>query len=324
MANGELLTELVRAHFSGEQNQFDRILNQVIASESRIGHSQVARRLRELRDAPQDRPAKAVPLVRASRDLSEFIQIGYSDFTLDDLIVPQTIRASLQRLVIEQRQHEKLAAHGLKPRRKVLLHGPPGTGKTLTANAIAGELKLPIARVRLEVLFSRYLGETASTLTEVFAEASRLRAVYLFDEFDALASQRTSAGDVGEIRRIVGTFLQLLDADASDSIFVAATNIAGQVDSALFRRFDDVIEYEVPTLEERSVLVQRTLRGSRLGKNQILELSTVADTLSLADLAAALNESRKASVLSGESQVTEVRAREAILQRVARIIPQMK
>ena len=118
----------------------------------------------------------------------------------------------------------------------------------MAAHAIAGELRLPIIRVRLEVIFSRYLGETAATLTEIFAEAARTRGVYLFDEFDALGCTRLDDNDIGEVKRIVTTFLQLLDTpDESNSILVAATNVGASLDRALFRRFDDVLELEGPT-----------------------------------------------------------------------------
>lgn len=325
MAGGELLSELVRAHFADESTRFDNILNQVIAAEARAGHSQVAQRLRQLRDAgvatpvdPAKRLSRAIPLARTTKPLGEVVEIGYSDVHLRDLILNPELTGRLETLVIEQRKKSLLEEHGLRPRRKVLLHGPPGTGKTMTAYALAGELGLPIARVRLEVLFSRYLGETASTLAEIFAEAGRLRAVYLFDEFDALGSQRTDSGDVGEMRRIVSTFLQLLDADASDSIFVAATNIASSLDGALFRRFDDVLEYGAPTEKARELLLSRGLRASRFSKSAISRLASLAAHLSLADLSAAINEARKAAVLDGRSSATEAEVRSAIANKSVR------
>lgn len=325
MAGGELLSELVRAHFADESTRFDTILNQVIAAEARAGHTQVAHRLRELRDAgaaphvdPDRRLSRAIPLARTTKPLGEVVEIGYSDVHLRDLILDPTLMGRLETLIVEQRKRVLLEEHGLKPRRKVLLHGPPGTGKTMTAYALAGELGLPVARVRLEVLFSRYLGETASTLAEIFAEAGRLRAVYLFDEFDALGSQRTETGDVGEMRRIVSTFLQLLDADKSESIFVAATNVASHLDGALFRRFDDVLEYERPTEASREILLSRGLRASRFSKAAVSRLAALAADLSLADMAAAIDEARKAAVLDGRSSAMESEIRSALINKSPR------
>ena len=217
MANAEYLTELVRAHYSGDERRFSNLLNQVIASESRAGHARLAERLRELRieGTRPEAPARATPLARAPRNLEQILSIGYSNTKLTELVLAPTTRDSLERYVVEQRRAQALADHGLKPRRRLLLHGPPGCGKTMTAAALAGELKLPLIRVRLEVVFSKYLGETASALGDVFAEAARVRGVYLFDEFDALGRTRLDDTEVGEIKRVVTTFLQLLDADHS-------------------------------------------------------------------------------------------------------------
>ena len=326
MAAGELLSALVRAHFDEESAKFTTILNQVIAAEARAGHSQVAQRLRDLRDsAPSkdnlsfNKPGRAIPLARTAKSLDEIIEVGYSEVRLRDLILSPSLKNRLETLVVEQRQKTLLEEHGLQARRRVLLHGPPGTGKTMSAYAIAGELGLPIARVRLEVLFSRYLGETASTLNDIFNEATRLRAVYLFDEFDALGSPRTDSGDVGEMRRIVGTFLQLLDADRSDSIFVAATNIPSRLDAALFRRFDDIIEYDSPSRDGRFELLTRALRASRLPKSALQKLANTAEPLSLADLTSATNDARKSAVLSGQIEVTEEDVAKAIVERVNRM-----
>lgn len=301
MANGELLAELVRAHYASEPTRFGNILNQVIAAEARAGHSQVARRLRELRDdEPLGTPiVKAVPLARPRRDLEDLIDVDYSNVDLDQLILPPSILSRVERFVLEQRRAALLTENGLKPRRKLLLFGPPGTGKTLTASALAGELKLPLARIRLEVLFSRYMGETGAALAQIFAEAARLRAVYLFDEFDALASERSSSGDVGEMRRIVGTFLQLLDSDSSNSIFIAATNSRGRIDKALFRRFDDVLEYGNPDDSARAALLRRRLGSTRFSARSLERLLEGAHRLTLAELDAAVSDARKSAVLSG-------------------------
>ena len=193
VANAELISELVRAHYAGDQRRFGNLLNQFIASESRAGHVHLAQRLRDVRTEAEAAPApaaKPAQLARAPRDLEHILSVGYSDVRLSDLVLSEENRKTLQRLISEQRAAETLAEHGLRPRRRLLLHGPPGCGKTMAAQAIAGELRLPIIRVRLEVIFSRYLGETAATLADIFAEADRVRGVYLFDEFDALGRTR--------------------------------------------------------------------------------------------------------------------------------------
>jgi SpoVK/Ycf46/Vps4 family AAA+-type ATPase len=305
MTNAEYLTELVRAHYTGDHRRFSNLLNQVIAAEARAGHARLAERLRELRieGTRADAPPRATPLARAPRNLEQVLSVGYSDTKLADLVLSPQNRKSLERYVIEQRQAQVLADHGLRPRRRLLLHGPPGCGKTMTAQALAGELKLPLVRVRLEVIFSKYLGETASTLTDIFAEVARIRAVYLFDEFDALGRTRLDDSDVGEIKRVVTTFLQLLDADASDSLLIAATNTGHALDAALFRRFDDVLELPEPTTEQRRELLNRLMRPWRL--KATTTVLTQAESLSFADVRAAIEDAYKDAILSDSQRPTQ-------------------
>lgn len=318
MANAEYLTELVRAHYSGDDRRFSNLLNQVIAAESRAGHSRLAERLRELRieGARSDPPAKATPLARAPRNLEQILSVGYSETKLADLVLAPETRASLERYVIEQRRAQALADHGLKPRRRLLLHGPPGCGKTMTAQALAGELKLPLIRVRLEVVFSKYLGETASTLSDVFTEAARVRGVYLFDEFDALGRTRLDDGEVGEIKRVVTTFLQLLDADHSESLLIAATNTGHALDTALFRRFDDVLELPEPTEAQRRELLGRLMRPWRLRATDDLVAATAG--LSFADIRAAIEDAHKDAILGDQPRPSRESVASRLTERQSR------
>lgn len=318
MATGELLAELVRAHYATDDARFANLLNQVIAAESRAGHVRLAERLRHLRAAQEQPAPKATALARAPRELSEILAVGYSELGLRDVVLAAPERTTLERYVVEQRAAQLLADNGLRPRRRLLLHGPSGSGKTLTAHALAGELSLPLARVRLEVLFSRYLGETAAALADVFAHAARVRAVYLFDEFDALGRTRLADNDVGEIKRIVTTFLQLLDADPGDSVFVAATNVGGHLDPALFRRFDDVLELGPPSAEQAAELLTRLLRLPAR-KVQPRTLTAAAAGLSFADIRAAVDDARKDALLAGDKAPTTATVAERLRARAARL-----
>jgi SpoVK/Ycf46/Vps4 family AAA+-type ATPase len=322
VANPELISELVRAHYTGDQQRFGNLLNQFIASESRAGHVRLAQRLRDLRaegEAIDSRQAaKPTQFARAPRDLEHVLSVGYSDVRLSDLVLTTENRRALQRMIAEQRAVDTLAEHGLRPRCRLLLHGPPGCGKTMTAQAIAGELRLPIIRIRLEVVFSRYLGETAATLTDIFAETSRVRGVYLFDEFDALGRTRLDDNDIGEVKRVVTTFLQLLDTtDDIASILVAATNAGASLDRALFRRFDDVLELAGPTPEQAAELVTRLTRQW----NATPDRATLqaASGLSFADIRAAVDDARKDTILEGRDTPRPGDVRDALLGRRSRL-----
>jgi SpoVK/Ycf46/Vps4 family AAA+-type ATPase len=323
MANAELISELVRAHYAGDQRRFGNLLNQYIAAESRAGHVRLAQRLRELHDegeATPPRPAapKATQLARAPRDLEQVLSVGYSDVKLADLVLSEENRRALKRIVAEQRAADTLAEHGLTPRRRLLLHGPPGNGKTMAAHAIAGELRLPIIRIRLELIFSRYLGETAATLSDIFAETSRTRGVYLFDEFDALGRTRLDDNDVGEVKRIVTTFLQLLDTtDETASILVAATNVGPSLDRALFRRFDDVLQLSGPTKDQAAELLARLMRQWQVRPDA--ETLAATSGLSFADIKVAVDNSRKAVILDGRDRPAPGEVRDMLLARNTRL-----
>src|SRR6185437_14548537 len=203
---------------------------------------------------------------------------------LNDLVLAAKTRRVLERVIREHKNIRNIRAHGLSPRKKLLLVGPPGTGKTLTASAVAGELALPLFVVRLDRLITRFMGETAAKLRLVFDAISQTRAVYLFDEFDSIGSERSLANDVGEIRRVVNSFLQMVEQDHSDSIIIAATNHPTILDRALFRRFDDIVEYFLPTAPEIKAAFEANLGGARINaKIAWAKLVSRAKGLSYAD-----------------------------------------
>jgi SpoVK/Ycf46/Vps4 family AAA+-type ATPase len=175
-------------------------------------------------------------------------------------------------------------------------------------------------RIRVETLFSRFLGETAGLLADVFHEMERVRGVYLFDEFDAIARSRGESHDVGEAKRVVSTFLQLLDAEASESLVVAATNMSEHIDRAVFRRFDDVARFELPSADEILALLRMRTAGRGLPERAVPQIARRAEGLSFADVARAVDDALKAMVLGDRKRlrgedvaaaIDEVRSRPA-------------
>jgi SpoVK/Ycf46/Vps4 family AAA+-type ATPase len=189
-----------------------------------------------------------------------------------------------------------LSEHGLRPRRKLLFIGPPGTGKTITAAALAGELHVPLFTILLEGVITKFMGETATKLKVVFDSMLVDKGVYLFDEFDALGARRSQTNDVGEIRRILNSFLQLLEKDDSQGLIIAATNHPELLDKALFRRFDDVIEYGIPDRETALKIIQCRLARFKLDINWD-RVSSEAAGLSQAELVRASDEAAKNAIL---------------------------
>jgi AAA+ superfamily predicted ATPase len=185
----------------------------------------------------------------------------------------------------------------------------------MTAMALAGELKLPLLYVQLHGLITKFMGETAAKLHLIFGAMVQTRGVYLFDEFDAIGGNRGAGNDVGEIRRVLNSFLQFLEQDDSDSLVIAATNFVGMLDAALFRRFDDVVEYGLPGRSEIKLLIQNRLAGfgrKRLSWAPILE---VADGLSHAEISRACDDAAKESLLNGKQALSTKSLAAALTQR---------
>lgn len=304
MATAEMIQELIRAHVTGDVERFRQVAMQVASREARSGHRLAAGKIRDLLEQQPPEPiSEPTPIMRPARDLQGILSASYPDLSLGDIILEGEAERAFARVLAEQLESSKLNEWGLKPRRRLLLHGPPGCGKTLGANVLAGELSLPLFRVRVETLFSRYMGETAALLSEIFAQAAHKRGVYLFDEFDSIGKHRADDNDVGEARRIVSTFLQLLDADESDSLLIAATNEHSAIDAALFRRFDDVVPFQLPKEEGlRSLLRLRTSSYGFKSKS-ITELAHQAEGLSYADVTVAVINAVKLMVLDGRSEL---------------------
>jgi SpoVK/Ycf46/Vps4 family AAA+-type ATPase len=303
------MSALVKSFSDADDSQFFRVVLQVAAAEARKGHADAARELRDLVDAVRAKHASfqrvpgPVPIAQPRGDLADLLRCAYPDALLRDLVVAPDLEASLARLLKEHRQAHELRAHGLRPRRKLLLAGPPGTGKTLTAHAIAGELRLPLLAVRLETLITRFLGETAGKLRLVFDAMYETRGVYLFDEFDALGAQRTAGNDVGEIRRVLNSFLQFIDEDTSESLIIAATNHVELLDRALFRRFDSVLRYERPGPELTIRMMKCALSAFPTDGVDFDLVAKEAEGLAQADIVRACEEAAKDMVLEGRGRL---------------------
>ncbi|MFV0306711.1 MAG: AAA family ATPase [Desertimonas sp.] len=310
MATADQVKALVRSHAAGDESRFYSVALQVAARAARSGQNKFAQELRELIDEAKSdagkpgRSLRPVPVTQPRGELAGLLAVSYPDLRMSDLTVEPSVRARLERVLTEQRQAERLREHGFRPMHRLLLVGSPGTGKTMTAGVLAGELRLPLFLIRLEVLITKFMGETAAKLRMVFDAVEATRGVYLFDEVDALAGDRSSANDVGEIRRVLNSFLQFLDADDSTSLIIAASNHPQLLDRAVFRRFDAVVEYPLPTPAiARDVIKQRL---SALGTKGVVwkRVDEVAAGLSHAELTLACEHAAKEALLLGLDRVT--------------------
>jgi SpoVK/Ycf46/Vps4 family AAA+-type ATPase len=303
----EQLKALVRRHIEGDDDGFYSVARQVAAHAAKSGQNRFAEDLRALVETATSsqaaRLARPVPLVQPRGELAGLISATYPETSLDAMTLDHEVEGKLERVVSEQRQRDRLAEYGLEPIHRILLFGPPGTGKSMSAAALAHELRLPLFTIQLHVVISKYMGETAAKLRLVFDAVASTRAVYLFDEFDALGSQRSSGNDVGEARRILNSFLQFLEEATGGSLVVAATNHPQLLDRALFRRFDQVIEYGLPGHDAGIEVLMNRL--SRLDTHAV-NWESVAESatgMSHADLVRSAEAAAKQAVMAGRETV---------------------
>lgn len=310
MASADQLKALLKSHITGDDSHFFSVAMQVAAHEAKLGHGKLAVELKALIDAAKSRPSskmasKTTPISQPRGELSELLQAYYPQARLSDMILDEPVAMRLHRIIKEQQNHTKIRAHGLSPRRKLLLVGPPGTGKTLTASALAGELGIPLFVVRLDALITKYMGETAAKLRQVFDAIADVRGVYFFDEFDAIGSQRGLANDVGEIRRVLNSFLQMLEQDQSHSLVIAATNHPEILDYALFRRFDDMVQYGLPEAEQIVAVLKNRLAIFKPKRLSWSKLAEKAMGLSYADVARAADDTIKDAIIHDRASITD-------------------
>lgn len=319
MPSADQVKALISSLAEGDEAHFYSVAMQIAAHEARMGHGKTAEEIRALIDKAKARaraPSKEpIPLARPRGEVAELLTVFYPNVHLRDMVLGLRTRRKLERVIKEQRSIHVIRNSGLSPRRKLLLIGPPGTGKTLTASALASELGLPLFVVRLDGLITKFMGETAAKLRLIFEALNQTRGVYLFDEFDSIGSARGLANDVGEIRRVLNSFLQMVEQDHSDSLVVAATNHVKILDRALFRRFDDVIEYHLPDKVQIVETLKAKLGAFVAPKIQWAKVATAAQRLNFADITRACEDAIKDAVIHDRTSVTQAEITYAIADR---------
>lgn len=311
MASAEQIKALLKSHLEGDEVRFLSVAMQVAAHEAKLGHGKLAENLRDIVDATKSRnqtfelSKKRIVVNKSNGELSGLLDVSYPKTRLTDMILDDGVSEKLQKVIKEQQFFTKLKEFGLSPQRKLLLVGLPGTGKTMTAEVLAGELGIPLFLVRLDTLITKYMGETAAKLRQVFDSIREVRGVYFFDEFDAIGSQRGLANDVGEIRRVLNSFLQMIEQDHSNSVIIAATNHPDILDYALFRRFDNVIQYDIPNQAQVALMLKNRLAGFQPKRFSWSKVSAKAVGLSYAEIAKVIDETIKNCIIHDSGLITE-------------------
>jgi hypothetical protein len=305
----DILKLLLLAHAEGDESSFRKAALQLAAAESTAGHARVAEEIRAIiAKMPATAARKVGPVVDIAAprgELADLLEGGHRDERLRDIVLRPDMRELLVRVMSENRSRGRLERFGVSPRRRLLFHGAPGCGKTLAAAVLAGEMGLPLMTVRFDALFSRFLGATA------------------IDEFDSVAKARGDSQDVGEMNRVVTAFLQLVDADVSGSILVAATNHLELLDRAVFRRFDVIVPFDKPTRDQLSDLLKLRLGGVGLREDEAERLAGSAEGWSFADVVRACDDAVRTMALDDREEVSKGDLVAALTALKRRALPAM-
>ena len=314
MATAEQLKSLIKSHFSNEPERFYTIALQLAAHEAKKGHTALAHSIRELVEL--ERKKGGPKILKFPQDLKGLVLPEKPEVSKSSLVINSELKERINLVIQEYRQQSKLKSFGLSHRRKVLLIGPPGTGKTMTAKVLAYELHLPLYIIQVDKLVTKFMGETSAKLRQIFDLIEKEHGVYLFDEFDAIGGERSLDNDVGEMRRVLNSFLQFIELDSSDSLIIAATNNPKLLDKALFRRFDDVLYYDYPNEEEIKKLILNTLSSFKPSKFEWKSILSKSKTLSHAEIVLACTDAIKKSILGNKKKTTTKVIVEMLEQRV--------
>lgn len=321
--NADILKRVVRAIANGPHSDLNRLAHKIVENERKTGHARLADQLEGILKQPRPRPLHPRPTGDVDRSVTEMPlsrRRGESLATLfptesleHHMVLPPATEKRLARIEAEYAARERLGQYGLRPRKAILLHGPPGCGKSLAAKRLAWNTGLPLMKVRFDALISSYFGESAVNLRNVFVAAKESSCVLLLDECDFIARSRNNSKDIGEASRIVNSLLQLMEDYDAPGLLVATTNVESSLDSALFRRFDDVFLIPHPGREEIHKLLRMTLSAVKMA--EMINWEKIVDQLegcSAAMVVKAAQDAAKAAVLSDRKGVTEANLLQAV------------
>lgn len=320
MATAAQIKELLKTHGDGNDDRFYAIAMQVAAAEAKKGHDKLADDIRKLVDRAKLRKTRPVAgqifhVAQPQGEAADLLEEVHDNRRISDLVLNQTLSDRISRILDEQKNLTRIKSNGLRPRQKLLFTGPPGCGKTFTASALSNELGIPLFVIRLDSLITRYLGDSLSKLRIIFEAINSSKAIYLFDEFDSIGFTREFMNDVGEMRRVLNGFLTQIEKLKSESLVIAATNFGERLDKALYRRFDDLVEFGLPEPEEVWKIIQQLLSGVTTTKLNKEKLVPAAKGLSYAEITRACEEAIKDMIINDKKQVSQNMLLTALMER---------
>lgn len=312
MARGDILRKLFKSFSQDDREEFKAAAMQLIQEERDKSHTLLAHDLERILQGSSSKmlasnniPWQIYPEVPKDKDTGlPLISVGMYELSWNHVILPPKQIEILERVILENRKKEILKSHDLKPKSKLLFCGPPGCGKTLTAKVLASVLNYPLVYVNLAAVFSSYLGETAVNLKRIFDYIDKGEWLVLFDEFDAIAKDRNTPNEHGEIQRLVNSLLQLIDQSNDQSLFIAATNYESLLDQAIWRRFDEVLFFDKPNYNQRRSLLRKNLSSIKHPGVNLEKFASRLKGSTGSDIERICTDAVKSVVLRGDSNLT--------------------
>lgn len=253
-----------------------------------------------------DNPLYRPEIPRDSEKGFPLLQISNQFYTMDDLVIDSEIHVQLQNIITENLNSKKLYAKAMQPKKNILFCGPPGTGKTFAAKIISSVTTYPFVYVLFDAIISSFLGETATNLRKIFSFIEKGRFLVLFDEFDVVGKKRDDPNEHGEIKRVVNNFIQMLDNYHSESIIIAATNHPHLLDTAIWRRFDEILYFDLPNSFQRNQLFTNYLKLIEVEEDFGLSLLVrKTNKFSGADIAKICNDAIRRVLIENRKIVTK-------------------
>ncbi len=312
MTTSEIIKNLFLSFSNGDNESFEKTAREYIEREKRKKHNILAKELEKALyngngvSTSQRRFRDVLPIPRDTEKGFPLLDIQHFDKSFDSLLLSKETKGQLEQILREFKDSDILATYNLQYKKKILLCGKPGTGKTFSAQIISSVLNIPLVYVRFDAIISSYLGETAGNLRKIFDYIENGTWIVLFDEFDIIGKNRDDNHEHGEIKRVVNNFLQMLDNFKGNSIILAATNHQNILDPAIWRRFDDVIYYEIPDEKTRERLFEIYLKPIKRESNiNLLQLAKKTKGLTPSDLKMITEEAMKIAIINSRGVLSK-------------------
>jgi SpoVK/Ycf46/Vps4 family AAA+-type ATPase len=314
MVKGNILKDLITKIYQKDQNGIDNVIFEIIEQERMAKHFKISRELTKIVENYHTEGKNTKILSDYFRDIPydrdrnvELFEVVWSKINLNHIILNFSLKQEINKLLREWNNRSKLLSYNMKPIKNIMFFGPPGCGKTLCASTIAGELNLPLIKIRTESIISSLLGETAINLKKIFNSIGEKRtAIIFFDEFDSLAKSRTDKQEHGEIRRSVSTLLQIIENSGSNLMIITATNHPEILDKATWRRFDLILNFSKPTNSEVLKLIKLKMKNFFHPSITIKDLSNLGiENLSHADIERACYDAIKEAILNNVKTINK-------------------